>query len=142
MEQQPTQTAGKNGNRHSKIAGVVHMVNSTQLPQEFITIGKTFEEALGRCRIRDDNQKNFFILYKTQLEEFELTDEINELTSLLNASAAVGGFNISAAIMAHTGIYVPEGAGIKLGKEQYKQLMEAQRIRRKEREDKEDTANE
>ncbi len=120
-------TSGKS--RTGDVAGVVRIVGQTQLPQEFITIGKNFEEALGRCVLRDDEQKNAVIIYKAQLEMFEMWDEIQDLTNFLNASAAVGGFNRSLAAMAHTGIYVPEGAGIKVSKENQKALMEMQKQR-------------
>lgn len=111
------------------VAGVVRIVGHAQLPQEFITIGKNFEEALGRCVLRDDEQKNAIIIYKAQLEMFGLLNEIQDLTNWLNASAAVGGYNRSLAAMSHTGIYVPEGAGIKISKENQKALMEMQKQR-------------
>ena len=111
------------------VAGVVRIVGQTQLPQEFITIGKEFEEALGRCVLRDDDQRNAIIIYKAQLEMFSMLIEIQDLTNWLNASAAVGGFNRSLAAMTYTGIYVPEGAGIKVSKENQKALMEMQKQR-------------
>lgn len=119
--------------KQSDIAGVVKIVGQTQLPQEFITIGKDFEEALGRCTLRDDVQKNAVIIYKAQLELFEMWDEIQDLTNWLNASSAVGGFNKSLAVMAHTGIFVPEGAGIKLSKETQKAFMEMNKARAESR---------
>ena len=108
-------------------SGVIKVVGSTQLPQEFITIGKTFEEALGRAVLRDDKQKNAVILYKAQLEMFDLEDEIQDLTNWLNASAAVGGYNRLQAIMAHVGIVIPEAAGVKLSKQGSKEFIEAHR---------------
>lgn len=111
------------------IGGVVKIVGQSQLPQEFITIGKSFEEALGRCVIRDERLKNAIILYKAQLELFDMDDEIQDLTNLLNAGAAVGGFNRSLAAMAHTMIYVPEGAGVKVSKETQKALTEINKQR-------------
>lgn len=113
----------------SNIAGVIHIAQPGQIAQEFITAGKSFEEALGRCTIRDDEQKNAIIIYKAQLSLFLMTDEIMDLTNLLNAASAVGGFNKSLAAMVATGIYVPEGAGIKLSKENQKALMELQKQR-------------
>ena len=111
------------------IAGVIHIAQPGQLAQEFITAGKSFEEALGRCTIRDDEQKNAIIIYKAQLTMFLMVDEITDLTNLLNAASAVGGFNKSLAAMVGTGIYVPEGAGIKLSKENQKALIELQKQR-------------
>ena len=113
----------------TNVSSVVKFVGQTQLPQEFITIGKSFEEALGRCTIRDDEQKNAIIIYKAQLEMFEMWNEIQDLTNFLNASSAVGGYNKSLAAMTHTGIYVPEGAGIKLSKQNQKALADIQKNR-------------
>lgn len=107
--------------------GVVKIASQGQLPQEFITIGKSFEEALGRCTLRDDRQKNAIIIYKAQLEMFGMMKEIQDLTNWLNASSAVGGYNKSLAAMTYTGIYIPEGAGIKLSKQGSKEYLEAQR---------------
>jgi len=115
------------GNSHGSIDGVVKIVGQSQLPQEFITVGKSFEEALGRCTLRDDRQKNAIIIYKAQLEMFKMSDQIQDLANWLNASSAVGGINKSLAAMTYTGIYVPEGAGIKLSKQGSKEYMEAQR---------------
>ena len=111
--------------------GVVKIVQQGQLPQEFITIGKSFEEALGRCVIRDEAQKNAIIIYKAQLEMFDMRNEIQDLTNWLNASCAVGGFNRSLAAMTHDMVYVVEGTGanIKINKESQKALMEIQKQR-------------
>ena len=111
------------------IAGVIHIAQPGQLAQEFITVGKSFEEALGRCVIRDDEQKNAIIIYKAQLEMFDMITEIADLTSWLNAASAVGGFNRSLSAMVGTNIFVAEGAGIKLSKENQKALMEMQKQR-------------
>lgn len=113
----------------SKDGGVIKIISQSQLPQEFITIGKSFEEALGRCVIRDEEQKNNIIIYKAQLQMFEMRPEIEDLTNWLNASAAVGGFNRSLAAMTYTNLFMPEGAGIKISKENQKALMEMQRQR-------------
>lgn len=111
------------------LAGVVKFVGQSQLPQEFITIGKDFEEALGRAVLRDDKQRSDIIILKAQYELFEMWDEIRDLTAWLNGSGAVGGFNRSLAAMTYTGVYVPEGAGIKISKENQKALMELQKQR-------------
>ncbi len=111
------------------VQGVIKIEEHGGLAKEFITIGRSFEEALGRCTLRDDEQKNAIIIYKAQLEIFEMDDEIQDLTNLLNASAAVGGYNRSLASMTETRIYVPEGAGIKMDKGTQKALMELQKTR-------------
>ncbi len=130
-----TQQRGKSNNGHrdpkelGSVEGVIKIEGQGQLPQEFITIGRTFEEALGRCKIRDDIQRNAIIIYKAQLEMFEMWEEIQDLTNWLNASAAVGGFNRSLAAMTYTGIFVPDGAGIEMDKTSKKTLMEMQKTR-------------
>lgn len=125
----PQMPRGNRGDGQSSIEGVIKIEKQGQLPEEFIKVGRDFDEALGKCVLRDDNQKNAVILYKAQLETFGLWDEIRDLTSWLNASGAVGGFNRSLAAMTYTGIYVPEGAGIKISKENQKALMEIQKLR-------------
>ena len=109
------------------VDGVLKIVKSGDLAQEFITVGKSFEEALGRCSIRDDEQRNAIIIYKAQLDLFGMNNEVQDLTNWVNAGSAVGGFNRSLAAMVGTGIYYPVGAGIKVGKEDQKALMEIQK---------------
>ena len=123
------QKTEERGNHKGSIDGVIKLEGQGGLAREFLSIGRDFDEALGRCVLRDDNQRNAIILYKAQLEMFELWEEIQELTSWLNASAAVGGFNRSLAAMTETGIFIAEGAGIKLSKENAKMLTEIQRAR-------------
>jgi len=117
----------------SSVDGVLKIVKSGELAQEFITVGKSFEEALGRCSIRDDEQRNAIIIYKAQLDLFEMVDEVEDLTNWVNAGSAVGGFNRSLAAMVGTGIYFPVCAGIKVGKEDQKALMEIQKQRESRR---------
>jgi len=117
----------RNGGDRGDVGNVVKITGLSNLPQEFITAGKTFQETLGRCTIIDERQRSAIILYKAQLDMFTLTLAIEDLTNWLNASSAVGGYNKSLAAMTHTGIYVPEGAGIRLSKQGSKEYMEAQR---------------
>lgn len=119
-------TKDQNTNQGSK-SGVIKVVGSSQLPQEFITIGATFEEALGRCVFRDEQQRNDVNIYKDQLEMFDMTDEIESLTNWLNGSLGIGGYNRSLAAMTHAGVIIPELAGIKLSKQGSKEYIEAQR---------------
>lgn len=111
------------------VPGVVQIAGQSSLAQEFITVGLTFAEALGRCVLRDERQKNGIIIYKAQLEMFDMTKEIEDLTNWLNASAAVGGFNRALAAMTDTDVFVPQGAGIRLSKEDQKELREVQKQR-------------
>ena len=128
-EKAKSNTVGHQRGERGSVAGVVRIVGQTQLPQEFITVGRDFDAALGRTALRDDNQLNAVVLYKAKLEMFGMLDEIKDLTSWLNGRPAIGGFNRSQAIMAHTGIYVPEGAGIKVSKETQKALSQINRER-------------
>ena len=118
-------------NKRGSIEGVIAIEGQGQLPQEFITIGNSFDEALGRCVLRDDDQKNAVIIYKAQLELFEMNDEIDHLTAWLNASAAVGGINRKQAGMTYTGIWVPDD----LNKNAAKQLKEYNEYRANMRQD-------
>jgi hypothetical protein len=121
------ETINKNSNNgHRDVLNILKLEGSNQLPQEFITVGKTFEEALGRCTIVDQKQRSGIITYKDHLSMFKSTElhRIPSLTSFLNASSAVGGINKSLAVMAYDGIYVPEGAGIHLSKQGSKEYSE------------------
>ena len=119
----------KNGKRDfSSVSGVVQFVGQSQFEQELLAVGKDFDEALGRCVIRDEWQRNAIILYKAQLDMFGMATEIRDLTSFLNASAAIGGhYNRELATMAHVGIYVPPLSNPK----ERKAFMEYQQMRSK-----------
>ena len=88
----------KDDDHGGSVDGVIKIEERGGLAKEFITIGRSFEEALGRCTIRDDIQRNAIIIYKAQLELLKLWDEIQDETNWLNASAAVGGYNRSLAL--------------------------------------------
>lgn len=122
-------TAKSNG--HGNANGVFELLGQNQLPQEFITIGRTFEDALGRCTLRDDKQKSAVVTYKDQMEMFlpKMLPRIQALTNWLNASSAVGGINKNLAVMAHTGIVIPEMTGTKLSKQGSKEYIESQHRR-------------
>lgn len=120
---------------HSRgsIDGVIPIVGTTRLPQEFITAGKNFVEALGRTTFRDPNQAVSVTLYYAQMslwnKEGKFNREIQDLTNFLNAQNAIGGYNKSLAAMCETGIYLPEGAGIKLSKDDRQALTELQKMK-------------
>ena len=119
------------GNNHSgTVGGIYDTEGQTLLPHEFITGGKTFDEALGKCIFRDEAQKNAVIMWKAKLEEFHNEAGIQMIIDLLNGSRGVGGINNSLASMAHTMIYLPEGAGIKVGKNAEKINLERLREQR------------
>lgn len=129
---------GGNGDR-GQVTGVVKLRGQSQLPQEFITSGKTFIDALGKTVFRDPNQATSVILYYAQLKLFNMDSEIEDLTNFLNAQNAIGGINKSLAAMTHTGIYLPEGAGIKMSKDDRKQLSELQKMKLQGHKGKEET---
>jgi len=133
MVQQANKNNGKGKERAGSLSGVVKLVGQSQLPQEFITVGKDFEEALGRAVIRDDKQRSAIIFLKARYDRHPKMGlpRLANLTSWLNSGPAVGGFNRSLAAMTYTGIYVPEGAGIKFSKDNQKALMELQKERAK-----------
>lgn len=122
-----------NGTEQGSVEGVIRIEGGGQLPREFITVGNSFREALGKCTILDLAQRNAIIVYKAQLDIFNMKDEISDLTDWLNSSNAVGGINKSIAAMTEVGIYMPEGAGINLDKDTRKALMEMQRMRSENR---------
>jgi hypothetical protein len=113
------------GDGRTSPTGVIKIVGDTQLPREFITVGKDFDDALGRTNLLDDNQLNDVIAYKSQLMEFDMYDELEDLTSWLNGRPAVGGYNRNQALMAHIGIAVPEAFGTKLSKQGVETLKKA-----------------
>jgi hypothetical protein len=123
------QNNGKKMPRQGEVQGVIHIAQPGQLANEFITDAKSFSEALAKGTLRDEQQRNDIMVYKSQLSLFDMTKEIQELTEWLIGSNAIGGFNRSIAAMVGTNIYVPEGAGIQISKENQKAIMELQKER-------------
>jgi hypothetical protein len=117
------------GGSHEGDLGVVRLMDSAGIPREFITVGKDFDEALGRTTILDDNQLNDIIAYKAQLVEQELWEELADLVSWLNGRPAIGGYNRLYSLMAHIGILSPEALGVRLSKEGAESLRKAQDAR-------------
>jgi hypothetical protein len=125
-------------------AGVVKTRGQTQLAQEYIIPGKSFEEALARTTIRDPNFLNNIVQLHSQMMMFNknglFDDRIKALINLLNGQNSLQGFNRSLSAMVGTGIYYPEGAGIKMSKEDRKNFNEAQKMKygKGDKEDKEE----
>lgn len=113
--------------------GVVKLRAQTQLAQEFISPGKAFDEALARTTIRDEGQLYSICLLHQWMETLNwngiFDKEIQALCHLLTGFNAVGGINRSISAMVGTGIYLPEGAGVKLSKQDREALTELQRMR-------------
>jgi hypothetical protein len=113
--------------------GVVKLRAQTQLAQEFITPGKAFDEALARTTIRDEGQLYSICLLHQWMEAFNerhlFDTRIQALCHLLTGFNAIGGINRSIAAMVGTGIYLPDGAGVKLSKQDREALTELQRMR-------------
>lgn len=117
--------------RQGNVEGVIKIEEHGGLAKEFITAVRDFNGALGRCVLRDDLQRNAVIIYAGQLRLFpnHLSDEFDELTDWLSASASVGGFNRSLASMTECKIFTPDGAGIKMDKKTQQALFEMQKLR-------------
>ena len=118
--------------KHGSLEGVVRdVIANKNMPMEFITAAKSFEDALARCVIRDEQSLNDIILLYDQFMDFGMMDEIEILlTKKLIGGTSVGGFNRSLAAMTYSRIYDPQGAGVKSDKNTQKALMEIQRQRR------------
>ena len=116
-------------------ANVLNIAGQSQLPEEFIKIGKEFDDALGKAVLRDEEQRNSLVLTKAWLLRHGLIEEVEILTNWLASGPAIGGFNRSLAAMAYTGIYTPEGAGLKTSKESQKAMQELRQEKQKAKED-------
>jgi hypothetical protein len=114
-------------------AGVVKTRGQTQLAQEYIIPGKNFADAAARTTIRDPNFATDVVLLKGQMEIFNGTglfnSRIDDIVNLLNIQNSLNGFNRSLSAMVGTGIYYPEGAGIKMSKEDKKNYMDTQKMK-------------
>ena len=127
-----TQGDGHKGKGYGNTA-VVKLRGQTQLPMEYMIPGKTFEDALARTTLPDRNQLNAIIQLYDWMESFDENERFRNakqsVVDLLVGYNALNGFNRSLAAMTHTGIYLPEGAGIKMSKEDRKAFTESQRMR-------------
>jgi len=127
-----TETDQGDGNRPD-FAGLARRVKQPQTPLEFITPAKTFQEALAKSRLKDDNQRNLAILYYAQLKMFDMDEEIEDLILSLIATTAVGGHNLNLTAMTHVGIFFPEASGTKLDKDQRKTLADINKYNREQK---------
>lgn len=127
-----TQNRG-NGNRED-IRRVVRHHLGGGLAQEFLKPGNSFDDALARTVIRDEGQLYSITTLYQWMESFNdrglFSTRKKALIHLLIGFNAVNGFNRSLAAMVGTGIYLPEGAGIKLSKDERKALTELQKARK------------
>jgi hypothetical protein len=127
----------------SQYGGVVKVRGQSQLAEQYIMPAKNFKDALARTTIRDPNFLNNIVQLHGQMMEFNkeglFNDAIEELVNLLIGQNALQGYNRSLSAMVGTGIYYPEGAGIKMSKEDKANYMEAQRLKHGQKnKDKED----
>jgi hypothetical protein len=84
---------------------IVKIIGDTQMPREFITGGVEYLEAISRTIFKDQNQMNDNLLYKLQLDEFDMADEVNNSALLiLNGYPSINGKARDQALFGHIGI--------------------------------------
>lgn len=101
----------------NKPGSLIDGAEDREFPTRLIEANKSFKDALANCNIRDEQQRNAIIVYHAQLVMFELTEEIEELTNILNASLSIGGYGRVLAASSHIGMLHPSTLGVKLSKE-------------------------
>ncbi len=119
------------GTRKPYSGGVLTIEGNTDLPSEFIKVGKDIEEAIGRTVFVDQRELNAVVSLYQHLVRRKVLVGQETLLLWLNGKPAIGGFNRVQAIMAHTGIIFPEATGVKLGKDSQKfirQQMESKQV--------------
>lgn len=122
-----------NGKKGSIKSVVKDILNQTQLPLEYILPGKTFPEALAKTTTRDVRRGVAIILLYDWMDDFDEEEifkkEKQALLNLLTVQNTQDGINLNLASMTYSRIYLPQGGGIKLDKEQKKELAEINRAR-------------
>jgi hypothetical protein len=123
-------------------AGVVEITAETSLARDLLKPPKTFEEALAWTHINLKNveatKKYFDILNLYQSDiEFNCTEGITELKTLLTGFPAVGGWNRSQAIQSDVKIVSPEALGVDLDHKAAESLRKAQEKKEQEKKERE-----
>lgn len=118
-----------NGKKGSVKSVVRDILNQTQLPMEYILPGKTFDEALAKTTTRDWNQIIAIIQLYHWMDDFDENGIFKEpkqsVINLLIALNTKDGINLNLASMTYSRIYLPQGGGIKMGKQE-KEIIESQ----------------
>ncbi len=116
----PAAVPKSNGNKESfsRKAGQFtwDSVKSDQFALEFLTASESLSEAISHTTFRSKRQLAGVIEYARKLIKFKMVNEIECLILFLNGRPAIGGFNRAQAIMAGTGIPIPEAIGVPLSK--------------------------
>jgi len=102
-----TETTIKNdGHRSRDIKGVVQSFGGSSIPKELLTPGPDINAAIGRTIFRDEEQKNAFIIYFSQLCMFfePEDDEMIQYLYLLNMAPSVKGISREQSLEGHIGI--------------------------------------
>ena len=100
--------------------GVTTDVEDSDLAKEFITVGKTIEESMGRTVFIDDRQLNAVIALYRKLVKFGNIEGMRTLKMWLDGRPSIGGYNRAQALMSGAQIVVGEALGVKLGKDSMK----------------------
>lgn len=100
--------------------GVETAIEDSGLAKEFITVGKTIEESIGRTIFIDDRQLNAVIALYRKLIKFHNISGLKTLKMWLDGRPSIGGYNRAQALMSGACIVVGEALGVKLGKDSMK----------------------
>jgi len=117
-----TQKRGNGQDKKTNVysGGILTSVEDEGLAKEFITVGKTLEESMGRTVFIDDRQLNSVIALYRKLVKFHNIEGLKHLKMFLDGRPAIGGYNRSQALMSGAQIVVGEALGVKLGKDSMK----------------------
>jgi hypothetical protein len=116
-----------------KVSSVIKIAGQGHLAETFLTAGKSFDEALGKGIIRDEEQANALSLVFSWMMRHGIDESI--LTTWLKTRPAIGGYNRSAAIMDDTQTFTPSGLGMKDTKEHEKAIKELRDEKYRRRDD-------
>lgn len=126
--------ARKNGNKEEVpgrdargiySGGVMADMENDNLAKEFISVGKSIEDSMGRTVFVDIRQLHAAIALYRKLLKFDNTQGMIHFKMSLDGMPAVGGYNRAQAGMVAAQVVVPEAIGVKLGKDSMK-FIEAQ----------------
>jgi hypothetical protein len=118
-------------NQHHE-TGVVQTVGDTQIPHKLLTPGWDLNEAGVMTRLADENQVNDVTRLFDWLTEYECDEGLDTLKFWLNLKRSVEGRASIWALMGHTQIISPGALGIKLSREESRNMEEVQRGRKQQ----------
>jgi hypothetical protein len=118
-------------NQHNE-TGVVQTVGDSQIPHKLLSPGWDLHEAGVMTRLVDENQVNDVTRLFDWLKEFQVEEGLETLRFWLNLKRSVEGRASIWALMGHTQILSPTALGIKLSKEESRNLEDIQRGRKQQ----------